>query len=192
MDYRSIFAKYDWVAGTWVILTALFDWAALVVDPSGEAVPAHIYKQVLHRFPDARCQSPEQQQRWHTMVSRFYDRILDLSEDYEKTFSPESLSRLHEDLSHPWGDDERTSQFPFNKAIAVITNENHAAEMIEGQQLAQFMFQMDREDAFKFLVNLSITWASELPSAELSKFATGQNEAQSRGHALYLLAEQLE
>jgi hypothetical protein len=101
MNFLTLFDKYDWVSGAWVIHTARECWTILSVDSSGNTLPEtrHFVRRAESSTFAVRFQSPEQKVKWQKLDGGFYDRVMKRANDYENTFSAENISRINQSLT---------------------------------------------------------------------------------------------
>jgi hypothetical protein len=191
MNFVTLFENYNWFSGTWVIQTAFERWAILVVDASGEVVPESWFqKDYLETIGlrDIKYHSPEQNKEWHRLNSNFYHRIMKRAQDYEVTFATENIDAISKYFTDiPTYDTlVKHSKIPKNGNVARIKNPHYVNEQRDGLCISEYMLHLDHKNAFSFLENLSIHWASSLPVGKDS------DAPFERSRYLYLLAEQME
>src|ERR1043165_6644927 len=102
MDITPFVSGHSLWSSSLIFVGALLDWATLIVDPSGEALPSHV---IMSRHPHAeghlpisRTQTAEQQQAWQQLISSFYYRIKAHSNAAERTFSPASIAAIQAEV----------------------------------------------------------------------------------------------
>lgn len=190
MNFLTLFDKYDWGSGTWVIHTARECWAILSVDSSGNTLPEtrHYVRRAEQSTFVVRFQSPEQGKKWRKLNGGFYARIMKRAEDCERTFSAENLDLIRQYLIELPAYDVlvRDSKIPKNTFISTVQQTHHVDEQLDGLRIAEYMLHLDEGDALLFIENLTIHWATQLPLVAAS------NASLERGRYLYLLAEEME
>jgi len=190
MNFLTLFDKYGWDSGTWVIHSARECWAILSVDSSGNTIPEtrhHVRRAESSTFP-IKFQSPEQEKKWQKLDGDFYDLIMKRANDYENTFSAENIYRINQYLTELPAYDAlvQDSKIPKNTYISTIQPSHHVDEQLDSLRIAEYMLHLDDEDALLFIENLTIHWAANLPLVAASDAALEQ------GRYLYLLAEEME
>ncbi len=190
MNFITLFDKYGWGSGTWVIHTAHECWAILSVDSSGNTIPEtrhHIRRAESSTFA-IKFQSPEQEKKWQKLNGGFYDRIMKQANDYENTFSAENIYRINQYLTElpDYAALVQHSKIPKNTFISTVQLPHHVDEQLDGIRIADYMLHLDEGDAQLFIENLTIHWAAQLPLVAAS------DACLERGRYLYLLAEEME
>lgn len=190
MNFLTLFDKYDWGSGTWVIHTARECWAILSVDSSGNTLPetCHYVRRAESSIFEIKFQSPEQRAKWQKLDGGFYDRIMKRAKDYENTFSVENIDRINRYLTElpDYTALVQDSKIPQNTFISTVQPHHHIDEQLDGLRIAEYMLHLDEGDALLFIENLTIHWAAQLPLVAAS------DAALERGRYLYLLAEEME
>ena len=190
MNFITLFDKYDWFSGTWIIHTASECWAVLLVDSSGNTIPEtrqYVRKAESSTFM-VRFQSPEQGKKWLELNGGFYARIMQRAENYERTFSAENLNLVRQHLTKLPAYDAlvRDSKIPEGTFISTVQLPYYESEQRLGLQIADYMLHLDQTNAMSFIEDLTIHWAANLP------LVAGSDPLLERGRYLYLLAEQME
>jgi hypothetical protein len=209
MIFELGFWNYPFWSNTSIIIGALLDWATLVVDPKGMVVPDHIARSIKitnsNKYDPALMQSPEQKNQWEQLIGRFYDRMINLSNHPEDTFSESSMVSIESYLMSLPSYDEVTKEkrYPEN-GIFHLKTPSRVQEDKQAQWLAEYMLHLDEKGALHFLESVVIKWALELPKDQLEQLndelfhRNNDNpkytwtEVELRGYALYRIAEGLE
>jgi len=190
MNFLTLFEKYNWVSGTWVIHTARECWEILSVDSSGNTLPEtrHYVRRAESSIFAIKFQSPEQKTKWQKLNGGLYDRIMKRANDYENTFSAENISRINRYLTElpDYAALVRDSTIPKNTFISTVQLPHHVDEQLDGIRIADYMLHLDEGDALLFIENLTVHWVTQLPLVAAS------DASLERGRYLYLLAEEME
>lgn len=190
MNFLTLFDKYGWFSGTWIIHTASECWAILSVDSSGNTLPEtrHYVRRAESSNFAVRFQSSEQAKKWQELNSGFYARIMKRAKDYEHTFSAKNLDLIRQRLTELPAYDilVQDSKIPIGTFISTVQSSYYESEQRLGLQIADYMLHLAQADAIAFIEDLSINWAASLP------LIPGSDPLLEGGRYLYLLAEQME
>jgi hypothetical protein len=207
MDITPFVSGHSLWSSSLIFVGALLDWATLVVDPSGEALPSHVIKShprhtEAHVLP-SRAQTVQQQQAWEELIGTFYTQTKARSYAAEQTFSLPSLATIHADVLHLPAYETLVQHHYYPEPMIVgIDNPQHEQENKIARRLTEYMLHLSSEEALGFLERVVILWAAQLPSDQLEqlKGSLTNNQpghmwsiAEVRGYALYsYITEQLE
>jgi hypothetical protein len=209
MNFDPGFWNNSFWSNSLIIISAILDWVTLVVDPKGIVVPEYVARNIKitdpNKFDPALMQSPEQKSQWEQLIGSFHNRMVDLSNIPEDTFSEYSIASIKSYLMRLPSYDEMTKnkRYPANR-IVHLKSPDHVQEYTKAQWLTEYMLHLDEEGALHFLESVAIMWAVELPQDQLNQLKnellhlnndnpkSSWIEAELRGYALYRIAEGLE
>jgi hypothetical protein len=207
MDITPSISGHSLTASSLIFIGALLDWATLVVDPSGNALPDHViraHQRHAEGYLSPSCsQTAEQQQAWQQHINTFYQRIKARIYAAEQTFSPSSIATIHaEVLRLPTYKSLVEQRYYPEPMVVGIHNPHHAQEEAIARYLTEYMLHLNAEEALRFLEQVVILWAVQLPRDQLDQLqeslarhdsGTVWSEAELRAYALYsYVAEPLE
>jgi hypothetical protein len=207
MDITPFISGYGLWSSSLIFVGALLDWATLVVDPSGEALPSHVIssrpRQTEAHVRPPRAQTVEQQQAWEELIGTFYTQTKMRSYAAEQTFSLPSLATLQADVLHLPAYETLVQHHYYPEPMIVgVANPHHEQENKIARRLTEYMLHLSAEEALGFLERVVILWAAQLSSDQLDQLKESLTKNQSghtwsdadvRGYALYsYVTEQLE
>lgn len=199
MDITPYISGHSLWSSSLIFVGALLDWATLVVDPAGEALPSHVIKtrqgDAAGHLPTARPQTAEQQQAWQQLVRTFYYQTKARSNACERTFSPTSIATIQtEVLQLPLYESLGQHHYYPEPMVVGIDNPHHEQANKIARRLTEYMLHLSVEEALQFLERVTILWAAQLPSDQFDPLKTSLtknqpgyawSDAEVRGYALY-------
>jgi hypothetical protein len=207
MDITLFISGHSLWSSSLIFVGALLDWATLVVDPSGQALPSHVIKSrqgyAEGHLPTSRPQTPEQQQAWQQLISSFYSQIRARSYACERTFSPTSIATIQTEMLQLPSYESLVQHHYYPEPLIVgIDNPHHEQEKKLARRLTEYMLHFSSEEALQFLERVVILWAAQLLSDQFDQLkgsltrnqpGYAWSDAEVRGYALYsYVAEPLE
>jgi hypothetical protein len=207
MDITPYVSGHSLGSSSLIFIGAVLDWATLVVDPSGNALPEHVIRahqrQIEGHLPPSRSQTAEQQQAWQQLINTFYRRIKARSYAAEQTFSAPSIATIHAEVLHLPAYESLVQQRYYPEPMVVGShNPHHAQEDTIARYLTEYMLHLNVEEALRFLEQVVILWAVQLAREQFDQLqesltrhhsGTVWSEAEVRAYALYsYVAEPLE
>jgi hypothetical protein len=203
MDITPLTSGRSLWSSSLIFVGALLDWATLVVDPSGTALPPHVIRARNREPTDAFCQTTAQQHAWQQLIQRFYYPIKARCYAAERTFAAASIVNLQAEVAllPSYESIVQHHAYPYPLMVG-IHNPAHTAEDAVARHITEYMLHRLPDEAVWFLERVVLLWAAHLPNEQIAhlrhSFATnpassGWSDATIRSYALYsYVAEPLE